>query len=384
MRLVRGASRLKLGDVRARARGDRSRSGGASRTGTLPRPEPGRPGPGANGGGGRRRLVRIRGDGRDRERRFAHRRRRQRTRRRPRRTRGTRSRDDEERASVARHAPGRVRVRGARVADGDVESHVDGGGEPLLVSVRNLAPFAGKNALSRGSCERLCRLVERYASHALLFAQKKPDAYEDHVRTLAEATHALDACARARGETTRRSSRRFARRATCSSGSTRWAPRATRTKRTARVRKAPVPTSRRAPPTPPTPTPIDSDAPTGRTPRLSPRRRKPSREWMRAIRSRLSLDATLRLARQRSRRRRHPAAAAPAARKPRPFAPATVRRFTGASSEVRKWLRGYALGLVLLRETQAVEGDMSRTFAPLFDANRVRLFRVTRVRRRKD
>ena len=56
----------------------------------------------------------------------------------------------------------------------------------------------------------------------------------------------------------------------------------------------------------------------------------------------------------------------------------------GASPEVRKWLRGYALGLVLLRETQAAEGEMSSAFAPLFDANRVRLFRVTRVRRRQD
>ena len=104
---------------------------------------------------------------------------------------------------------------------------------------------------------------------------------------------------------------------------------------------------------------------------------------MRAIRSRLSLDATLRLARQRSGGAGAGGGDARGA-EAATVRTATVRRFTGASSEVRKWLRGYALGLVLLRETQAVEGDMSRTFAPLFDANRVRLFRVTRVRRRKD
>ena len=120
---------------------------------------------------------------------------------------------------------------------------------------------------------------------------------------------------------------------------------------------------------------LDSDAD---VPFSSRRGRKPSREWLRAIRSRLSLDATLRLARRDGEGGGARGAEAATVRT------ATVRRFTGASSEVRKWLRGYALGLVLLRETQAVEGDMSRTFAPLFDANRVRLFRVTRVRRRKD
>ena len=57
---------------------------------------------------------------------------------------------------------------------------------PLLVSVRNLAPFAGKNALSRGSCERLCRLVERYASHALLFARE-----ENGVSSVVSDEHSL-------------------------------------------------------------------------------------------------------------------------------------------------------------------------------------------------
>ena len=252
---------------------------------------------------------------------------------------------------------------------------------PLLVSVRNLAPFAGKNALSRGSCERLCRLVERYASHALLFAQKKPDAYEDHVRTLAEATHALDACARARGDDAAlvasiRASRDVFERLDAmgaesdedkADGARSESAGSDLASRSSDSSDSDSDDSDES----------DADAP------LSPRRRKPSREWMRAIRSRLSLDATLRLARQRSGGAGAGGGGARGA-EAATVRTATVRRFTGASSEVRKWLRGYALGLVLLRETQAVEGDMSRTFAPLFDANRVRLFRVTRVRRRKD
>ena len=241
---------------------------------------------------------------------------------------------------------------------------------PLLVSVRNLAPFAGKNALSRGSCERLCRLVERYASHALLFAREEN---EDHVRTLAEATHALDACARARGDDAAlvasiRASRDVFERLDAmgaesdedeADGARSESAGSDLSSRSSDDFDSDSDDSDES----------DADAP------LSPRRRKPSRGWTRAIRSRLSLDATLRLARRDAGARGVEAAT---------VRTATVRRFTGASPEVRKWLRGYALGLVLLRETQAVEGDMSRTFAPLFDANRVRLFRVTRVRRRKD
>jgi hypothetical protein len=244
---------------------------------------------------------------------------------------------------------------------------------PLLVAVRNVAPFAGRNALSRGSCERLCRLVERYASHALLFAQ--PDAYEDHVRTLAEATHALDACARARGDdkalvaSIQKSKDVFERLDAMGAESDDDSEElATPDGDSSNLSSSDGDSSD-----------LDSDAD---VPFSSRRGRKPSREWLRAIRSRLSLDATLRLARRDG----DAGAGAGGARgaEAATVRTATVRRFTGASPEVRKWLRGYALGLVLLRETQAVEGDMSRTFAPLFDANRVRLFRVTRVRRRKD
>ena len=237
---------------------------------------------------------------------------------------------------------------------------------PLLVSVRNLVPFAGKNALSRGSCERLCRLVERYASHALLFAQ--PDAYEDHVRTLAEATHALDACARARGDDAAlvasiRASRGVFERLEAM-GAESDEDDAEEASEGADSDHLSSDVSSRASDD------LDSDAD---APFSSPR--EPSREWLRAIRSQLSLDATLRLARR---------AGAGDDATVATVRTATVRRFTGASPEVRKWLRGYALGLVLLRETQAAEGEMSSAFAPLFDANRVRLFRVTRVRRRQD
>ena len=238
---------------------------------------------------------------------------------------------------------------------------------PLLVAVRNVAPFAGKNALSRGSCERLCRLVERYASHALLFAQ--PDAYEDHVRTLAEATHALDACARARGDdkalvaSIQKSRDVFERLDAMGAESDDDGEDLAEDGDSSDLSSEDGDSSD-----------LDSDADMP----FSSRRQKPSREWLRAIRSRLSLDATLRLARRDGEGGGARDANAATVRT------ATVRRFTGASPEVRKWLRGYALGLVLLRETQTAEGDMSRTFAPLFDAKRVRLFRVTRVRRRKD
>ena len=239
---------------------------------------------------------------------------------------------------------------------------------PLLVAVRNVAPFAGKNALSRGSCERLCRLVERYASHALLFAQ--PDAYEDHVRTLAEATHALDACARARGDdealvaSIQKSKDVFERLDAMGAESDDEGEELSEDGDSSNLSSSDGDSSD-----------LDSDAD---VPFSETTRRTPSREWLRAIRSRLSLDATLRLARRDGEGGGARDANAATVRT------ATVRRFTGASPEVRKWLRGYALGLVLLRETQTAEGDMSRTFAPLFDAKRVRLFRVTRVRRRKD
>ena len=252
---------------------------------------------------------------------------------------------------------------------------------PLLVSVRNLAPFAGENALSRGSCERLCRLVERYASHALLFAQ--PDAYEDHVRTLAEATHALDACARARGDDAAlvasiRASRDVFERLDAMGAESDEDEADFFGARSESFPESGSDLSPRSSDSDDS----DSDESDADAETVGDRR-KPSREWTRAIRSRLSLDATLRLARRGAGAGAGDGGARGA--EAATVRTATVRRFTGASPEVRKWLRGYALGLVLLRETEtAVEGDMSRTFAPLFDANRVRLFRVTRVRRRKD
>jgi hypothetical protein len=203
----------------------------------------------------------------------------------------------------------------------------------------------------------------------LLFAQ--PDAYEDHVRTLAEATHALDACARARGDdkalvaSIQKSKDVFERLDAMGAVSDDDSEEsATPDGASSNLSSSDGDSSD-----------LDSDAD---VPFSETSRRTPSREWLRAIRSRLSLDATLRLARRDGEGGGARDADAATVRT------ATVRRFTGASPEVRKWLRGYALGLVLLRETQTAEGDMSRTFAPLFDAKRVRLFRVTRVRRRKD
>ena len=202
----------------------------------------------------------------------------------------------------------------------------------------------------------------------MLFAQ--PDAYEDHVRTLAEATHALDACARARGDdealvaSIQKSKDVFERLDAMGAESDDEGEELSEDGDSSNLSSSDGDSSD-----------LDSDAD---VPFSETTRRTPSREWLRAIRSRLSLDATLRLARRDGEGGGARDANAATVRT------ATVRRFTGASPEVRKWLRGYALGLVLLRETQTAEGDMSRTFAPLFDAKRVRLFRVTRVRRRKD
>jgi hypothetical protein len=57
---------------------------------------------------------------------------------------------------------------------------------------------------------------------------------------------------------------------------------------------------------------------------------------------------------------------------------ARARRFAGDSREIRRWLRGYALGLVLLRQQS---GTAAAVFAPLFDAERIRLFRVVEIGR---
>ena len=122
---------------------------------------------------------------------------------------------------------------------------------------------------------------------------------------------------------------------------------------------------------------------------------RPSAEWLRAIHAELPL-ATIR------RVRRHLAPTVPlglgsgsggtkdpalerveslsasgeVSRVVGPAPPTTVRRFAGDAPEVRRWLRGYAMGLVLLRQQSGGMG-----FAPLFDAPRVRLFRVVEVRR---
>jgi hypothetical protein len=61
-----------------------------------------------------------------------------------------------------------------------------------------------------------------------------------------------------------------------------------------------------------------------------------------------------------------------------PPPPITVRRFT-ESPGIRAWLRGYTMGLVLLRQQT---GAAAAAFAPMFDASRVRLFKVSQVNRK--
>ena len=56
----------------------------------------------------------------------------------------------------------------------------------------------------------------------------------------------------------------------------------------------------------------------------------------------------------------------------------TVRKFTETPG-IRAWLRGYTMGLVLLRQQTGVAAG---TFAPMFDASRVRLFKVSPVIKR--
>jgi hypothetical protein len=60
-----------------------------------------------------------------------------------------------------------------------------------------------------------------------------------------------------------------------------------------------------------------------------------------------------------------------------PPPPITVRKFA-ESAGVRAWLRGYTMGLILLRHQT---GAAAAAFAPLFDAARVRLFKVSQRNR---
>ena len=113
----------------------------------------------------------------------------------------------------------------------------------------------------------------------------------------------------------------------------------------------------------------------------------PSAEWLRAIHGELPLASATAL-RSEARRRRDDEGSGGRARAVSPgearrllgAAPgrARARRFAGDSREIRRWLRGYALGLVLLRQQS---GTAAAVFAPLFDAERIRLFRVVEIGR---
>ena len=300
-RFAPGSATFAHASLAATARDPAARSRAGDSSATRPLDDPA----GADGARvGRRRLVRIRGDAARSRGGAAHRRRRQRTRRRPRRTRGTRSRPTRRTRRVARPASWRrVRVRGRTRCDGDVESHVDGAADSGAVGLRAQPRTVcrEKRVVLAGRASDLCRLVERYASQALRGARGMPvRTGAPCVRNAGRGRRRRSTPARARGDAAALVAS-FARRATCSSGSTRWAPRATRTKRTARAcgkrrhgRSSNTPPT---PPTPPTPTPTtpEADAP------LSPRRRKPSRNGCARDSKRWrALDATLRLARQRS------------------------------------------------------------------------------------
>ena len=56
-----------------------------------------------------------------------------------------------------------------------------------------------------------------------------------------------------------------------------------------------------------------------------------------------------------------------------PPPPVWTRRFAAAAPEIRKWLKGYAMGVALVRHNA---GPSARACGILFDASRVRLIRV--------
>ena len=288
------------------------------------------------------------------------------------------------------HADALVATTHALLTEGDA-SRTAPLTSPLLTTLHNAAPH-WKNLSSRAST-RLVRLVERFARPETLFSQ--PDAYRDQLRELTGALSPIDRCLRhqpdenprlvlavlrggdvfdaldamGRGEmpsfddpNRNRNGDEFQSDDDYESDDT--SSYATSSSSTA------------------------SEAP--------PSGARPSEEWLRAIHAELPL-ATIRRVRRHlaptvplglasgSGGKKDPAlerveslsASGEVSRVVGPAPPTTVRRFAGDAPEVRRWLRGYAMGLVLLRQQSSGMG-----FAPLFDAPRVRLFRVVEVRRR--
>ena len=289
------------------------------------------------------------------------------------------------------HADALVATTHALLMDGDA-SRTAPLISPLLTTLHNAAPH-WKNLSSRTST-RLVRLVERHARPETLFAQ--PDAYRDQLRELTGALSPIDRCLRHQPDENPRL--------------------VLAVLRGGAVFDALDAAGRGEMPTFDDRNPhrdrdgddsyddvYDSDdtfscatSSSSTASEAPPPVARPSAEWLRAIHAELPL-ATIR------RVRRHLAPTVPlglgsgsggtkdpalerveslsasgeVSRVVGPAPPTTVRRFAGDAPEVRRWLRGYAMGLVLLRQQSGGMG-----FAPLFDAPRVRLFRVVEVRRR--
>ena len=288
------------------------------------------------------------------------------------------------------HADALVATTHALLMDGDA-SRTAPLISPLLTTLHNAAPH-WKNLSSRTST-RLVRLVERHARPETLFAQ--PDAYRDQLRELTGALSPIDRCLRHQPDENPRL--------------------VLAVLRGGAVFDALDAAGRGEMPTFDDRNPhrdrdgddsyddvYDSDdtfscatSSSSTASEAPPPVARPSAEWLRAIHAELPL-ATIR------RVRRHLAPTVPlglgsgsggtkdpalerveslsasgeVSRVVGPAPPTTVRRFAGDAPEVRRWLRGYAMGLVLLRQQSGGMG-----FAPLFDAPRVRLFRVVEVRR---
>jgi hypothetical protein len=242
---------------------------------------------------------------------------------------------------------------------------------PLLTALKNVVPFAA-NA-STGSCARLIRLVERYASRALLLAQ--PDTFEDHIRFLTDAIGPIDAIVTLRAKANpnlvaalrEKESRDVFQRLDG------LGEEASASRRDVEASESDF--SEASETDDAYDSEVESDADVAfRSGQIGEVRSVPSKAWFRALQNRLPLDAILKTC----------AGDASASRGSKTTG-YTVYRFTGASPEIREWLRGYALGVVFLREAQVNadhENRASETLAPLFDARRVRLFRVVKKTRR--
>lgn len=248
---------------------------------------------------------------------------------------------------------------------------------PLLASLRNLLPFA--NNLSPQSSRRLIHLVELFTSRTLLFAQ--PTELRDHVKVLQDSLHPIDAClsiSKAKNPNLVASIKKrknlFERLDAMGDDESDDSLQESMLGDSMTLSDSDEDVSSDED----TPFSVDQRFKSTETQQL-----KPSKEWLRLIRKELPLDLILNVARGTD-ELNDGANNTSNNSTPTQQQTITIRKFTGASPEIRKWLRGYALGLVLLRETQRGVNDESTNstkFAPLFDANRVRLFKVTKIKR---